>query len=79
MCTGQVEIITELFDFQSWLAELGVKASGIAISREGDDVNHSFRMVKRCDLVHYRVNGEVFAWDVDTVRPQAAVAWWWER
>jgi len=67
-------MIEELYQWDTYLAGLGVEGAGIAIKAQGESVNHMFRYMRRSDLVHYYVKGGPFAWRVDsaphTTRPQ---------
>ena len=68
-CELHVEVVPGLWDCQQWLQPLNCGVGGVAITEQGQDVNHFFRWVLRKDLVLYRVRHQLFEWKVENVRP----------
>ena len=49
---SEVEIVREFLDWQRFFIPIKATGSGIAIKAQGESVNHSFRWVKRSDLMN---------------------------
>ena len=53
-----------IYDWQTFLIPLNFDMHGVAIRHVEEVVNHSWRLIRRGDIMNYFVNGAKYQWDI---------------